>query len=160
MLRVLNALLATACALALLLTCKAHLREGQAPDRVVVAPPLAGAGQVRALAEPGVLGQAPVGEAVPARRAEVTGPVVRWATGQVQVRATLAGSRIVAVRAVRLAADNPVSRHRSTVAVRRLDSAVLSSQRADVDAVSGATFTSEAYLRSLQAALDTARAHG
>jgi hypothetical protein len=88
----------------------------------------------------------------------VTGPPVGWSYGHLQVEVTLAGWRILDVAVVRLATTNAVSQLRSRAAAERLRSEVLSSQRMDVDVVTGATYTSHAYLRSLQAALDMAHA--
>jgi len=88
----------------------------------------------------------------------VTGPPVGWSYGHLQVEVTLAGRRILDVAVVRLATTNAVSQLRSRAAAELLRSEVLSSQRIDVDVISGATYTSHAYLHSLQAALDMAHA--
>lgn len=86
----------------------------------------------------------------------VTGPQIVLAHGIVQVRATLVGGRVVDVAALSLPRDNPHSWDDSTAAAATLRSEVLSKQSADVNVVSGATFTSRGYLSSLQAALDAA----
>lgn len=88
---------------------------------------------------------------------QFSGPPRGWSLGEVSVQVTLSGCELVEV-AAELETTNPLSERRSTGALERLRSAVLSSQCADVDAVSGATGTSEAYLGSLQAALDAANA--
>jgi uncharacterized protein with FMN-binding domain len=93
------------------------------------------------------------------RAVVVAGAVERWAYGHLQVRVTLRGRRIADVSLAQFATTNPMSWRRSDGALKRLRSEVLSQQRADVDMVSGATYTSEAYLHSLQAALDAARWH-
>ena len=46
------------------------------------------------------------------------------------------------------------------MAVPRLNQAALATQSAEIDAVSGATYTSDGYKKSLQSALDKARAAG
>ena len=74
--------------------------------------------------------------------------------GYVRVRVTTAHGRIVRVVALELPHMNPVDVQLSEPAARALALEVLRTQRADVDAVSGATYTSEGYLRSLQSALD------
>lgn len=89
---------------------------------------------------------------------EVIGPPVGWSYGHVQVQVTLEGKRILDVAVVDMATTNPVSRFRSRAAVSRLHGEVLSGQDTGVDVVTGATYTSTAYLRSLQAALDMAHA--
>lgn len=91
-------------------------------------------------------------------KVHVTGPPGTWPFGHVRVRVALAGCRIVDVSVANLVTTNPVSQRRSGGAVRLLRGEVLSRQCADVDVVSGATYTSKAYLRSLQAVLDAAHA--
>jgi uncharacterized protein with FMN-binding domain len=84
------------------------------------------------------------------------GPAVPLAHGLVQVRVTSVGTKIVDVVAVQLPHDNNHSWQDSLHAAAVLRSEVLSKQSTDVDAVSGATYTSEGYLESLNAALDVA----
>ncbi len=83
-----------------------------------------------------------------------TGPQVALAHGIVQVRVTVVGGRIVDVTALQLPHDNPHSWSGSSAAAVILRSEALSKQGADIDIVSGATYTSRGYARSLQAALD------
>ena len=89
----------------------------------------------------------------------VTGPQVALAHGIVQVQATITDGRIVDVTALSLPHDNPHSWGGSTAAAMKLRSEVLSKQSANVDIVSGATYTSHGYISSLQAALDAAGHH-
>jgi uncharacterized protein with FMN-binding domain len=84
------------------------------------------------------------------------GPAVPLAHGLVQVEVTAMGSRIVDVQAVQLPHDNNHSWEDSLHAASVLRSEVLSKQTTNLDAVSGATYTSEGYLESLNAALDIA----
>jgi uncharacterized protein with FMN-binding domain len=84
------------------------------------------------------------------------GPAIPLAHGLVQVQVTCVGSRIVDVRAVQLPHDNNHSWDDSQHAASVLRSEVLSKQTTDLDTVSGATYTSKAYLESLNAALDIA----
>jgi uncharacterized protein with FMN-binding domain len=58
-------------------------------------------------------------------------------------------------------ASYPTANNSGTInppAIAQLKEATLQAQSAEVDAVSGATFTSESYIKSLQAALDEAGA--
>jgi uncharacterized protein with FMN-binding domain len=87
----------------------------------------------------------------------VTGPVVQTPFGNVQVKVTLQGGRIADVQGVQLPSGDGHSSQVSRYAAPRLRSAVLSAQSARVNTISGATYTSMAYLQSLQAALDKAR---
>jgi uncharacterized protein with FMN-binding domain len=81
------------------------------------------------------------------------GPQIAVAHGIVQVEVTCIGSRIVDVKALQLPHDNSHSWQDSLHAAAVLRSEVLSKQTYHLDAVSGATYTSEAYLESLEAAL-------
>jgi uncharacterized protein with FMN-binding domain len=88
----------------------------------------------------------------------VTGPVVPTRHGQIQVRVKITGGRIVDIVTVQV----PIGGRSTEInqrAVPILRQQALTVQSARVDTVSGATNTSEAYRRSLQAALDGA-AHG
>ncbi|MCO1581965.1 FMN-binding protein [Crossiella sp. SN42] len=69
--------------------------------------------------------------------------------GSVQVQVTFAGDRITEVRTLRA----PTST-RTQGALPKLRQSALTAQSADIDTVSGATQTSQAYARSLQAAID------
>ena len=85
----------------------------------------------------------------------VTGPEVDNQFGPVQVEVTIAGGKITDVSAVQLPSGGRSGRI-SQRAASRLRQEVLQAQSAAIDGVSGATYTSEAYAQSLQAALDQA----
>ncbi|WP_213455815.1 FMN-binding protein [Rhizomonospora bruguierae] len=76
--------------------------------------------------------------------------------GTVKVQVVLDGNKITDVQAVQLPQTEPRSISLNERAIPQLRKEVLAKQSADVDTVSGATFTSEGYLNSLQAALDAA----
>ena len=82
------------------------------------------------------------------------GAVARTDYGAVQVRVTVTGGRIVKVAALRLPHGNQMDVQLSKPAARVLERRVITAQSANVDMVSGATYTSEGYLSSLQSALD------
>jgi len=75
--------------------------------------------------------------------------------GIVQVKLTVSGGRITDVQAVRLPSGGRSSGI-SAYAAPRLRTEVLAAQSAHIDTVSGASYTSEAYARSVQSALDAA----
>lgn len=83
-----------------------------------------------------------------------TGPQVVLAHGIVQVQATVTDGRLIDVTALQLPHDNPDSWDHSNAAAATLRSEALTKQSANIDIVSGATYTSRGYARSLQAALD------
>ena len=76
--------------------------------------------------------------------------------GTVQVTIKVGGGKITSADATY--PDNGFSGTINPNAVNKLNQATLKAQSADVDAVSGATFTSQSYVDSLQAALDKAGA--
>ena len=89
----------------------------------------------------------------------ITGPVVQTRFGSVQVQVTIAGGKITDVTALQLPSDRQRSAEISGIAGPMLQSEALAAQSAQIDLISGATYTSDAYAQSLQAALDQA-AHG
>lgn len=82
------------------------------------------------------------------------GPVTSSYYGDVQVKVTIAGGRIVAVVALRSPSDRSTSRRINSVALPRLQSEVIQAQSARINGVTGATVTSEAYVRSVAKALE------
>ena len=78
-----------------------------------------------------------------------------WGTFQVQ--AVISGGKLTDVVLVSSPSDNH-SRRINSQAVPILTQAAIGAQGANVDMVSGATWTSESYVTSLQAALDQAKA--
>ncbi|MGW4817866.1 FMN-binding protein [Streptomyces sp. NPDC004227] len=89
----------------------------------------------------------------------VTGDVARTQYGDVQVRLTVSDGRITAAEAVR-APQGGVSGQKSELAVPKLNQEAVTAQSANIDTVSGATYTSGGYKKSLQSALDKAKAGG
>ena len=85
----------------------------------------------------------------------VTGPVVQTPFGAVQVQVTSRGRHITNVTAVQLPGDTAYSQILSRTAGPQLRREVLTVQSAHIDAVSGATYTSNGYAQSLQSALDS-----
>jgi uncharacterized protein with FMN-binding domain len=86
----------------------------------------------------------------------VDGSVIDTRYGPVQVRVTLQGTRIVNVLALQLPFDHPRSNQISQQAAPLLRSEVLQAQSARIQLLSGASYTSEGYAESVQAALDRA----
>ncbi|MEY2571319.1 MAG: hypothetical protein QOE63_1669 [Acidimicrobiaceae bacterium] len=99
---------------------------------------------------------APAGPSTAAPPRSVDGPVVSTHYGDVQVRITLQGPKITDVQALQLPSDRSRSREISQAAGPLLRTEVLKAQSANIDGVSGASYTSDGYARSLQGALDKA----
>lgn len=83
-----------------------------------------------------------------------TGRAENFGYGIMSVKVTVHGSRISAVAVASLQVAEPTSQYICEQAVPMLRSEVLSAQSARINAISGATYTSEAYAYSLQSALD------
>ncbi|MET7687345.1 FMN-binding protein [Streptomyces sp. NPDC005483] len=79
----------------------------------------------------------------------VTSSTISTEKGPVQLQVTFDGTKITAVKMLQQP-DHP----QTTAAVPKLIAETLEAQSADIDTVSGATITSEAYKKSLQATID------
>ncbi|MFI2643651.1 FMN-binding protein [Streptomyces sp. NPDC018610] len=145
--RVVLASAATVSGLVMLLALKPHT-----PPTIAAAPaPAASSG---ASASGGATGAGGTSGSTGTRT--VTGESVQTRWGPVQVRITLEGGRITEVTAVVYPTENPRDQEINSYALPQLRREVLAAQSADVDSVSGATYTSEGYRSSLQSALDSA----
>ncbi|MFF3612032.1 FMN-binding protein [Streptomyces sp. NPDC002580] len=92
------------------------------------------------------------------RTGTFTGDPVDTRYGTVQVAATLVKGRITAVKVLRAPDQNGRDQEIAAYSLPRLTQEAIGAQSARIDAVSGATYTSQGYTRSLQSALDQARA--
>jgi uncharacterized protein with FMN-binding domain len=89
-----------------------------------------------------------------------TGPVEPNFYGDVQVKVTIKGGRIADVQALQLPNDRSRSAYISQVAGPMLRTEVIQAQSAQIDIISGATYTSEGYAQSVAAALKDAHFRG
>jgi uncharacterized protein with FMN-binding domain len=85
----------------------------------------------------------------------LTGSTVSTRYGDVQVQVTISNGSITAVTALQLPSGGR-SGQISSYVEPILSSEAMTAQSANIDVVSGATYTSEAYQNSLQSALDKA----
>ncbi len=88
----------------------------------------------------------------------VDGAVVATRYGDVQVQVTIQNGQLTDVVALQLTDVDGTSRRISAGAAPVLRQEALDVQSAQIDSVSSATYTSEAYAQSLQSALDAAGA--
>ena len=98
--------------------------------------------------------RAPTAHAVRTAR----GPGVNFGYGTIAVKVTVSGHRITRVSVAALRTLEPTSQQICAQAIPVLRSEVLSGQSASINGVSGASYTSIGYARSLQAALDSLHA--
>jgi uncharacterized protein with FMN-binding domain len=78
--------------------------------------------------------------------------------GVVQVRVTLTNGKITAAAAINYPNNDQHSAEISSFSIPILSQEVLKAQGTSIAVVSGATYTSNAYAQSVQAALDAAKA--
>ncbi|MBM4825326.1 FMN-binding protein [Streptomyces actuosus] len=141
--RIVLASAATVSGMVLLLSLKPHA----SPALAVGTPaPTAGASSPAADSSPGA--------ATGSRT--VTGDSVDTRWGPVQVRVTVENGKLTDVTAVTYPTENPRDQEINAYAIPELRREALDAQSADIDTVSGATYTSDGYRQSLQSALDSA----
>ncbi|WP_405771113.1 FMN-binding protein [Streptomyces sp. NBC_01538] len=87
-----------------------------------------------------------------------TGDPIDTQYGTVQVAATLAKGKITSVKVLQAPDQNGRDQQIASYALPRLTQEAIGAQSAHIDAVSGASYTSQGYIQSLQSALDQAHA--
>jgi uncharacterized protein with FMN-binding domain len=88
--------------------------------------------------------------------ATYTGEEANTQWGIVEVKITVKDGKITKSEAVEYPTGNPRDQEINAYAVPQLNSEVVSAQSGSIDAVSGATVTSDGYIQSLQSAIDKA----
>src|SRR4051812_46612599 len=86
----------------------------------------------------------------------VTSDAIATQYGNVQLKVTISGGKITKIEPVELPSNDPKSVQIGSYAEPLLTQSALAKQSADVDLVSGATYTSNGYQQALQSALDKA----
>ncbi|KRC47069.1 FMN-binding protein [Leifsonia sp. Root227] len=84
----------------------------------------------------------------------ITGSTVDTRYGPIQLQVTFSGSTITAITALQTPNQDRRSVSINEQAVPMLTQEAMSSQSAKIDTISGATYTSEGYIQSLQSAID------
>jgi uncharacterized protein with FMN-binding domain len=113
----------------------------------------AASGDSSASTEPGSTGSGSSGSS---SATTYTGDAADTQWGVVQVRITVQNGKITKSEAVQYPTENPRDQEINSYAVPQLNSEVVDQQSGAIDAVSGATVTSDGYLQSLQSAIDQA----
>jgi uncharacterized protein with FMN-binding domain len=154
--RLLLALAATAAGLAAVLSFKTHSSAAASNT----AAPATGA-QSSTSGTPADTGSATAapkggtGDAAAGTRT-VTGAVDNTQYGPMQVEIILQGRKITAVKVLQRTDTGTMSQQIDANAIPQLTRETLAAQSARIDAVSGASYTSAGYIKSLQSALDKA----
>jgi uncharacterized protein with FMN-binding domain len=162
--RAFAALVATVAGLVLLLGFKTHSARQSAQPQIAATASNPPAPETSAAASgtPTETAPAPATSAKPAPAAKpqtrtVTGSSVRTRYGNVEVQVVFTGTQITDVVPVQLPDSNGVDQQIDQQVVPILIQETLTAQSANIQAVSGATYTSDGYIRSLQSALDKAK---
>ncbi|GAA4401488.1 FMN-binding protein [Fodinibacter luteus] len=153
--RITTWLLSTICALVLLFSYHTSTSPGTAGS--VVADPGSGSGSGTASEPDASTGSGESNDSgASSGAATYTGDAVSTRFGDVQVVITVEGGRITASEVTRVPWGNPRDQEINSRAVPILNAEAVDAQSADIDMVSGATYTSQGYIGSLQSAIDEA----
>jgi uncharacterized protein with FMN-binding domain len=85
-----------------------------------------------------------------------TGPVVNAYYGLIQIQATVQGGKLTGIKVLKYPSDRQTSIAINRQALPLLRDEVIAAQSANVNIISGATLTSEAFIKSLGGALSQA----
>lgn len=154
--RVLLSVIGTVLGLAALLSFKSHgqpLVSGALPSAGLPAASTPGGAGQSTGAPPNPSGGTSSGTA---GTKSYLGQAVQTQYGVVQVKLTVAGTKITNVSFAQLTAYDGRSQEINSQAAPILLQETLSAQSARIDTVSGASYTTDGYLQSLQSALDQA----
>jgi len=168
--RVILAICATAAALVALLSFKTHTQPGIGTSpAAALGTPAPGTGDTAATTAPS---PSPSASAVKAKGSTskgtpkagtgsttaktVTGEAWPTIYGPVQVQVTVSGGKVTAVTATEYPEETPRDYQINSYAIPQLNSEATAAGSASIDSVSGATYTSQGYIGSLQSALDKA----
>ncbi|MGW9024749.1 FMN-binding protein [Streptomyces sp. NPDC055722] len=160
--RIVLASAATVTGMVLLLSLKPHTPPAPAvaaPAPTSTASASAGSGESGGSAggSGGSSGSSAPATAGTAGTRTVTGDSVETRYGPVQVRITVKNGELTDVTAVTYPQENPRDQEINSYAVPQLNREALAARSANIDVVSGATYTSQGYQQSLQSALDSAK---
>ena len=166
--RIVTWALSTLTVLVLLFSYHTSTSSAVAPAEQIAAPgsgPAAsssGAGGPPASGSSGAAGRSgqaaspPSSGAAAAGTSTVAGDAVDTRFGPVRVQITVTGGKVTAVDVLQVPNGERRDQLINSRAVPILNSEAVSAQSAKIDAVSGATVTSDAYIQSLQSAIDKA----
>jgi uncharacterized protein with FMN-binding domain len=150
--RAIFAIFSTIVALVMLLSFKTH-----GVVTATIAPPAAVSGSSSDSATPsapssGSSSDSTTGSSSAAT--SITGDAVNTRFGPVQVQITVKSGRMTAVQAIVYPQENSRDQEINSWAIPQLNQEAAQAGSANIDMVSGATYTSDGYINSLQSALD------
>ena len=169
--RIILAIVSTAAALVFLLTFKTHSSSVVTPPAAVGTPGGSSAGggsgqggsgtasgartSSGATPAPSSTGSSTGGSSTASAKT-VTGDPADTMYGPVQVQITVKNGKLAGVDAIEYPTETPHDEQINAYAIPQLTQEALAAGSAKIDAVSGASYTSQGYITSLQSALDKA----
>jgi uncharacterized protein with FMN-binding domain len=147
--RALFAVSGTVAGLVMLLSFKTHPAATSTPPAAL------------GTAEPGSTGATPTPSGSAAASTSggtktITGTAADTRYGPVQVQITVTNGTVTAVTAVDYPQNDPRDQQINSFAIPQLNQEATAAKSSSIDIVSGATYTSQGYVQSLQSALDQA----
>lgn len=143
--RVILAITGTIAGLVALLSFRSHVPS---------APVATSSGRTGTTAGSNGTGQPAVSASVPAGERGIDGNVANTVYGPVQVQVLLKNDKVVNVNILEQPSSTANDLQIGRFAFPRLISETISAQSAKIDSVSGASYTSAGYIKSLQSAID------
>ncbi|HWB65748.1 MAG TPA: FMN-binding protein [Mycobacteriales bacterium] len=159
--RVILAIVSTAAALVLLLSFKSHSPAGVASPAAAVSSTGTSTSNSSSGSDAGT-GSSPTTTAKRTAKTHVsatktvTGDAADTQYGPVQVQITVKDGKVTTAKATEYPAQDPRDAQINYYAIPVLNQEAAQAGSASIDMVSGATYTSEGYIQSLQSALDKA----
>lgn len=130
-----------------------HVSTSQSGSTTSTTPGTTSTPSATATPAPNATASAPAPSAASATKT-VTGSAIDTRYGPVQVKVTFEGTKITSVDTVQYPSESGRDVEINSQALPILQQETLSAQSAQIDTVSGATYTSEGYIQSLQSAID------
>jgi uncharacterized protein with FMN-binding domain len=155
--RVALATASTLAALVMLLSFKTHAPSAVAtPPAAVSGTTTSGSGTTTSGSGTASSGSSSTSTATTSAAKTYTGSAADTRYGPVQVKITVKNGKVTSATAVDYPSSDPRDEQINAYAIPALNSEAAAAGSASIDMVSGATFTSEGYISSLQSALDKA----
>ncbi|MBS2965743.1 FMN-binding protein [Actinocrinis puniceicyclus] len=121
-----------------------------APAAASSAPATAGGQPSAGAASPSAAPKAPASSGTKV----ITGVAADTRYGPVQLQVTFSGKKITSIRVLQYPTESYRDQQINSYALPLLNQEAMSAQSANIDVVSGATYTSDGYAQSLQSAID------
>jgi len=156
--RVILAIVSTAAALVFLLSFKTHSSTAltTAPVSASDSPSPSSSASASAASPTASSTASPSSTASVSTAKTVTGDVAQTRYGPVEVRIAVKNGKVTSAEATEYPDQDPRDAQINSYAIPVLNQEAVSASTAQIDTVSGATYTSNGYISSLQSALDKA----